>query len=157
MKRLVFLGVMIVAIVLLAVIGCSAPVVVPGKSGLERMGWGFEPSNIKIKAGETASVNITLDTLKDSGEFSFTISRVKNTSVPYPQTGIQSQDKLSMPKGLEVSIEPSWINASTYNTYHSTVSIKTTPELPAGEYVLFLELQWGLGGRSGGWITVNVE
>ncbi len=152
MKRLVFLGVMIVAIVLLAVIGCSAPVVVPGKSGLERMGWGFEPSNIKIKAGETASVNITLDTLKDSGEFSFTISRVKhNYGSPL------QQERLPMPKGLKVSIEPSRFTASPYNTCHSTVTIKTTPELPAGEYVLCLELQWGLGGRSGGWITVNVE
>lgn len=136
MKEPVRFCTMAVVVILLAVIGCSVPEVIPpGRSGLENPSWWLEPSDVAMKAGETASVNIVLDTLKGSGEFSYTICRVKNAHVPYYQNiGVSPQDRLPMPKGLEVSIEPSQFRASPYKTYHALVTIRTTRFLPMSTY-----------------------
>ena len=158
MKELVRFCTTALVVIMLAVIGCSVPEVIPpGRSGLENPSWWVEPADVEMKAGETASVNIVLDTLKGSGEFSYTICRVKNAHVPYYQNiGVSPQDRLPMPKGLEVSIEPSQFRASPYKTYHALVTIRTTPEVPADEYIFFLEQRWDQVGTGGQCLAVNI-
>jgi len=120
----------------------------PGKSLLEAARIEFDDF-VKLKAGETKSLDVTLETLKHGpGEVAYTISRVAKE---------YDEDKLPMPEGLDVSIEPSKFTAYPNNTYHSTITIKTTHELPSGEYVLLFDWSFEHVEKGTGWITVNVE
>jgi hypothetical protein len=127
---------------------------IPGKSLLESAHIDYSHS-VERKAGETKSLDITLDMRKDSlRRVSFAIWRVSK---------IYAEDRLPMPEGLDVSVEPSNFIAAPNNTYQSTIIIKTSPELPPGEYVLLLDVKADMLRGSGwkrwasGWITVNIE
>ena len=137
----------------------TSPAPTPPGSGILGMPETIFGHSVQLKAGETKSLDATLKTKENGpGEFTYTIFRVKHEYGEYLQdVGIPLEDRLPMPEGLEVSIEPSRFTAYPHNTYHSVVTIKTTPELPAGEYVLFLDQYFEHVLKGGGWITVTVE
>ena len=131
----------------------------PGRWIFEASSTIFEHS-VQLKAGETKSLDVTLETGREGpGEVTYTIFRLKHR---YPlvysgDIGVPLEDRLPMPEGLEASIEPSRFMVYPHNTYHAVVTIKTTPELPAGEYILFLDQRSEHVACGGGCITVTVE
>jgi hypothetical protein len=111
----------------------------------------FEDS-VQLKAGETKSLDVALYTKKDFGpgprEVSYKLFRVAG----------YVHDEIPMPEWLEVSIEPAKFMAYPYAEYHSTITIKTTPELsPGGYYFRFESESEGSPMWTGGWITVTIE
>ena len=94
--------------------------------------------SVSIKAGETKSLDVTLETRKSGpGKVIYEISGV--------------------PNGLEVSIEPSQFMAYPDMEYHSTITIKASPALPLGEYRLSFGKNFEKVFSGIGWIKVNVE
>ncbi len=137
MRRPFVLYPAIIMIILSAFIGCSAPTPVPGKSHLSMARVRYDDS-ISIKAGETKSVDVTLETRKSGpGQVIYEISRV--------------------PDGLDVSIEPSQFMAYPETVYHSTITIKASPELAPGEYRLLFGKNFERVFSGVGHIKVNVE
>ncbi len=137
MKRLVALYPAIMIIILSAAISCSAPTPVPGKSHFS-MARVLHDDSVSIKAGETKSLDVTLETRKSGpGQVIYEISRV--------------------PDGLDVSIEPSQFMAHPETVYHSTITIKASPELASGEYQLLFGKNFERVFSGVGWIKVNVE
>jgi len=125
----------------------QTPVTIPGKSLLESARVLYADS-VDLKAGETRLIDVTLETRKDGpGEFSCVIFR---TDKEY------GKDTLPMPRGLEVSIEPPKVMASPNNTYHLTITIKTTPDIALGEYWLRFEQDFENVFRATGWIRVKI-
>jgi len=148
MKKLAISGVVILAVILLAVIGCSAPKPIPGKSHFSMARVLYDDS-VSIKAGETKSFDVTLETRKQGpGKVIYEISRV---------AGEYSGNKLPLPAGLDVSIEPSQFMAYPDMEYHSTVTIKASPELQPGKYRLSFGKYFEKVFSGVGWIEVSVE
>ena len=137
MKKLAISGVVILAVILLAVIGCSAPKPIPGKSHFSMARVLYDDS-VSLKAGETKSLDVTLETRKSGpGRIIYEISRV--------------------PDGLDVSIKPSQFMANPDTEYHSTITIKASPELQPGEYRFSFGKNFERVFSGAGWIKVNVE
>ena len=137
MKRLVALYLAIMMIILSTVIGCSASTPVPGKSHLSMARVLYDDS-VSIKARETKSLDVTLETRKSGpGQVIYEISRV--------------------PDGLDVSIEPSQFMAYPETVYHSTITVKASTELPPGEYRLLFGKNFERVFSGVGHIKVNVE
>ena len=112
----------------------------------------FEDS-VQLKAGETESLDVALYTKKDFGSAPHEV-RYKLFRVATGYGG----DEISMPEGLEVSIEPTKFMAYPNAEYHSTITIKTTPELTPGGYCFRFESECeGSPMWTGGWITITVE
>ena len=148
MTKLTVLYLAIMIIILSAVIGCSAPKPIPGKSHFS-IARAYYDDSVVLKIGETKLIDVTLETREDgAGEFSCVIFR---TDKEY------GEDTLPMPSGLEVSIEPPKVMAYPNNTYHLTITIKTSPEIVASEYWLRLEQNFEKVFKTTGWIKVNVE
>lgn len=106
--------------------------------------------SLELKAGETKSVSLTLEVKKDIRGpelFTYTISRT---------SGEYSEDKLAMPEGLEVDIEPSELTACPNTTYISILTIRTSADVDAGEYYFLLEQYLENGFRGGGWLRIAV-
>jgi hypothetical protein len=156
----------VASIIILTIAGCrssgpasvpTSSAVPPGLAVLNAFRLVFNPS-IEIKAGDTGSVDVTLETHKDGpGKVIYTLFRVSSPNAPYNEGGIPSGYRLPMPQGMVVSIEPSGFDASPNNIYQSLVTVRTTPELISGEYVLFLDLNFENVAEGGGNITVNVS
>ena len=152
-KTLIIIGTLLVTLPL--VLGACAPAPpVPGRGvgPLTTSQIRFEDSAL-LKAGETKSLDVGLYTKEDFGpgphEVSYKLFRVARG---------YGQDEIPMPEGLEVSIEPARFMAYPNAAYHSTITIKTSPELSPDEYCFRFESEckdspmW-----TGGWITVIVE
>lgn len=116
--------------------------------------WGsFNNKSITLKPGETKETYYTLHTGEGGpGEVSYEIYRItgKVNTLPTPE-----EEKLPMPEGMKVSIEPSKFFVRTHLSYVSKITIETSPELSPGEYVLCMDI-FGVGGLSNQWLTVNV-
>jgi len=152
--RKVGIVVALIVTVLLLLGACAPGPSTPGRgvSPLTTSQTWFEDSAL-LKAGETKSLDVALHTREDIGpgphEVSYTLFRVARGC---------GADEIPMPEGLEVSIEPTRFMAYPNAEYHSTITIKTTPELSPGEYCFRFESEckdspmW-----TGGWITVIVE
>ena len=110
----------------------------------------FQPSKVELKAGETAEENITLETRKNGpGLVHYTVpSRVKD---------VYSTEEPPWPDGLNISIEPSDFMAYPNETYISTLTVTTTPDLLQGEYVFRLGSHFEGVETGGGWLTVVVN
>ncbi|WP_225353799.1 hypothetical protein [Methanolacinia petrolearia] len=63
----------------------------------------------------------------------------------------------SWPDGLNISIEPSDFMAYPNETYISTLTVTTTPDLLQGEYVFRLGSHFEGVETGGGWLTVVVN
>ena len=146
----------VLLIIALLLLGACAPAAPPspgsGVSPLTTSSIWFE-SSAQLKAGEAKSLDVALYTKKDFGpgphEVSYKLFRVARG---------YGQDEIPMPEGLEVSIEPARFTAYPNAEYHSTITIKTTPELSLGEYCFRFESECeGSPMWTGGWITVTVE
>jgi len=136
-KKLAISGVLILAVLLLAVIGCSDPTPTPGKSHLSMARVLYDDS-VSLKAGETKSLDVTLETRKSGpGRIIYEISRV--------------------PDGLDVSIEPSQFMAYPDTEYNSTITIKASPDLQPGKYRLSFGKNFERVFSGVGWIEVSVE
>lgn len=137
MRKMNISGVLILAALLLAVIGCSTPAPTPGKSHLSMARVLYDDS-ISLKAGDTKSLDVTLETRKSGpGRIIYEISRV--------------------PDGLDVIIEPSQFMANPDTEYHSTITIKASPELQPGEYRFSFGKNFERVFSGVGWIEVSVE
>jgi len=124
-----------IMIVLVAVVGCSAPTPTPGKSHL-LMARVLHDDSVLIKAGETKSLDVTLETRKSGpGRVIYEISGATD--------------------GLDVTIEPSRFMAQPETVYHST--IKASPELAPGKYRLSFGHNFEKVFSGVGWIEVSVE
>jgi len=107
--------------------------------------------NIQLKAGETKSLNLTLTVKNDihwPEEFSWEVYLVGSE---------YDENELSMPAGLEISMEPSRFTAYPNTIYNLKITVTTTTELAPGQYSI--RYQSYLGGHSlgKGTITVNIE
>jgi len=130
-------GGVILATLLLVLIGCSEPTPTPGKSHL-LMARVRHDDSISIKAGETKSLDVTLETRRSGPG-----------TVIYEISGA--------PEGLDVGIEPSQFIAQPETVYHSTITIKASPELAPGEYRLSFGHNFEKVFSGVGWIEVSVE
>jgi len=136
MKKLAISGVVILAI-LLTMIGCSTATPIPGKSHLSMARVLYDDS-VSLKAGEMKSLDVTLETRKSGpGRIIYEISKV--------------------PDGLDVSIEPLQFMANPDTEYHSTITIKASPELQPGEYRFSFGKNFERVFSGVGWIEVSVE
>ena len=130
-----------------------APRPVPGASGLYLPRGFLRDNYITLKPGETKETYYTLLTGEGGpGEVSYEIYRITGrvNALPMPE-----EEKLPMPEGLKVSIEPSKFFVRTHQSYTSKITIETSPELSPGKYVLCMDIS-GVGGLSNRWLTVNV-
>ncbi|MDY0387661.1 MAG: hypothetical protein RBT65_11155 [Methanolobus sp.] len=122
-------------------------ITVPGLSLLGHPVFAW-PDKVELRAGETKEVNLYLETRKNGpGMVIYSIFRVENST---------EDDKIPMPPGLNISIEPSSFMAYPNETYNSTISIKTNPDLPRGEYALRTHIYFEDVQEGGGWMTVSV-
>ncbi|ADN36313.1 hypothetical protein Mpet_1556 [Methanolacinia petrolearia DSM 11571] len=110
----------------------------------------FQPSTVGLKAGETAEENITLRTGGEGpGMVHYSVS-------PRVKAGYPTEEP-SWPDGLNISIEPSDFMAYPNETYISTLTVTTTPDLLQGEYVFRLGSHFEGVETGGGWLTVVVN
>lgn len=125
----------------------EVPVVVPGRSHFNQSRF-MCPDMVKLSAGETKEVNITLETRKSGpGKVTYNFSRMKR---------VYSDEEILMPDGLNVSIVPSTFMMYPNETYNSTVTINTSQDLPRGEYALSIHVFFEGNITGAGWLTVNV-
>ncbi len=107
--------------------------------------------SIKIKAGETKSLDVTLEVRKDIREpasFSYKILRVAKE---------YGKDELPIPEGMKISIEPSRFTIYPNTAYQSTIIIKTSRELVPGEYFFKFEKYYRDAHWMGSWIELSLE
>jgi hypothetical protein len=137
MKKFTILCLAIIIVTIVVVISCSSPTPVPGKSHLT-MARVLHDDSVSLKAGETKSLDVTLETRKSGpGQVIYEISRV--------------------PDGLDVSIEPSQFMAYPDEEYYSTITIKASSEFAPGEYRLNFGYNFERVFSGVGHITVNAE
>ena len=131
-----------------------APWAPPGAAVLYLPHGCLHNNSITLKPGETKETYYTLHTGEGGpGEVSYNIYRItgKVNKVPMPE-----EEKLPMPEGLTVGIEPNNFLARTHENYTSKITVKTSPGLPSGEYVLCMEEHFD-GRITNPRLTVNVE
>ena len=131
-----------------------SPFTVPGASGLYLPRGYLHNNSITLKPGETKETYYTLHTGEGGpGWVSYNIYRItgKVNMLPMPE-----EEKLPMPEGLTVSIAPNNFLARTHENYTSKITVKTSTELPPGEYVLCIEKHFD-GSLTNHWLTVNAE
>ena len=105
---------------------------------------------ILIKAGETTSLELVLNvgkTIREPTPVSYQISYVAR---------LGSTDKLPMPLGLNVSIQPSVFMLYLNTTYKPIIVVRTSPDLPSGDYWLLIERSYA-DRTSSDWIRLIVE
>ncbi|MCM1987677.1 hypothetical protein [Methanococcoides seepicolus] len=111
---------------------------VPGASGFYQPHVTLHNDSITL---ETGQIEETYCTYHTGGlgirEISYNIYRItgKSNALPMPD-----EEKLPMPAGLSVNIEPSKFISKNFADYISHVTIKTSPDLPSGEYILNIEV-----------------
>ena len=115
------------------------------------MSKGHYEDDVQLKAGETKSLDFTLETKNDihwPSQFSYEIYKVG---------GEYEEDKLPMPDGLEMFMEPSSFMAYPNTVYRFSIMVETAPELVPGEYFICFEQHLEGAFDSRGWIKVTVE
>ncbi len=119
----------------------------PGTPMLDRSSLVYDTS-IEIRPGETKTFYATLQTRKDGpGDFSANVIGTDN---------LYSENTVSVPAGLAISVAPSQFKADHNNTYRFAITIMTTPSLAKGEYWLRLEGTFANVFQHKGWIIVKV-
>ncbi|MFP3975396.1 MAG: hypothetical protein ACOC6S_02805 [Chloroflexota bacterium] len=118
-------------VVVLLVVPGNSCVPPPGKSHTEQPQLsGPVPSVIEMEAGETKHAELTLFTRdKGKGLVRYKVSRMK---APPPD------EELPMPEGLTLEVTPSSFTAQPDETYHHNLTVKTTPQLSHGVYMLYI-------------------
>ena len=120
---------------------------VPGISGFYR-GHTYltdEDHEITVRAGETVTATYLHQAgIGGTGFVQYNLSQVsgKLNMMPMPQ-----EEKRPFPESMQVSISPNNYTARSFGYYPSTLSIKTDPSHPPGDYVVLIEAD-GLGTNS---------
>lgn len=130
-----------------------APYPVPGASGLYQPHGSLHDNSITLEPGEVEDTYYTIHTRGGGiGEVTYKVYRItgKKNILPMPD-----EEKLPMPNGLNVSIEPSKFIARNFANYTSNITVKTSPELPIGEYILCIEVL-SSGMLTHDFLTVNM-
>jgi len=116
-------------------------------------------NHVELRPGQIKSIDVFLTIRKPAQmNVSYGIFVARKVEQYSPLENGVPYEKLSTPPGLEVTIKPSDFIAYPGKTHTSVVEIKTSSELPQGEYQLFLEVFLDNNRWPGsGWITVNVK
>jgi len=122
---------------------------IPGISGVYSP-WGqLHDNSITLKPGETKETYYTLHTGEGGpGNVTYTLFRVRKE---------YGEDRLPIPKGLTVTIEPNKFLARSHEDYTSKLTIKTSSELLQGKYVLSFNVYFENEMKGEEWIIINVE
>ena len=122
---------------------------IPGISGVYSP-WGqLHDNSITLKPGETKETYYTLHTGEGGlGKVAYTLFRVRKE---------YGEDRLPIPKGLTVTIEPNKFLARSHEDYTSKLTIKTSSELLQGKYVLSFNVYFENEMKGEEWIIINVE
>lgn len=103
---------------------------VPGASGLYQPYLTLQNESITLETGQIGETYCTYYTggvgIRD---ISYEVHRISDES-----------DELPVPSGLTVNIEPSNFIAKNFENYTSHITVKTSPDLPSGEYILNVEI-----------------
>ncbi len=103
---------------------------VPGASGFYQPYLTLQNESITLEAGQNGETYCTYHTggmgIRD---ISYDVHRTTDKS-----------DALPIPAGLTVNIEPSNFIAKNFENYTSHITVKTSPDLPSGEYILNIEI-----------------
>ena len=111
---------------------------VPGASGLCSSHGSLADNSMTLEQGEEGNTYYTIHAGGDGlGKVSYQVYRIRNIMhrLPMPE-----EEKLPMPEGLNVSIEPSNFIARNFMDYTSKITVKTGPELARGEYILCIDV-----------------
>jgi hypothetical protein len=111
----------------------------------------FGLDEIQIETGETKFFNITLVMRKDFKEpesFKWEV---------YPLSGEYQDDKISVPNGLVLNIEPAEFTVYPNITYSLPLTIAVTSDVTPGEYYLKLDCYLEGGLWTEGLIKVTVD
>ncbi|WAI01439.1 hypothetical protein [Methanogenium organophilum] len=110
----------------------------------------LDPETADMRAGETWEGYITLETKRNG-------PGMVHYAIPSRIESVYSDEELAWPKGLNISIEPSDFMAYPNETYNSTITIKTAPDLLQGEYVFRYHHLFEGVMEGGGSLTVVVS
>lgn len=148
-KLAMIASILTITLLTTSLVGCQrSPETNPGEPLLLRYRLVYDHT-LTLKAGETKSATIPLETRKDGpGEVTYSIYQVTNQ---------YSEEKLPAIEDLDTKIEQSTFMAYPEATYYSTIVIKTNPQLAVGDYYLMLEYHFENVAEGRGWIRVNVE
>jgi len=130
-----------------------APYPIPGASGLYQPHGSLHVNSLTLEPGEVADTYFTFHTGGGGiGEITYKLYRItgKKNVVPIPE-----EEKLPMPNGLNISIEPSKFISRNFMNYTTIITVKTSPELPSNEYILCFEIS-SSGMLMHDFLTVNV-
>ncbi len=121
------------------------PYPIPGESLLYQPHGGLNTDSITLKPGETKNVYYTLHTGRGGiGKVNYSVYRISETTYrAYVKHSMTNLTPVSMPAGLNVTIDPSRFIARSFENYTSKITVKTTPELPPGEYILNIKVSYG--------------
>ncbi len=104
---------------------------------------------ILVEAGQSVSHEFGLDaskTIREPSPVGCQIFRV---------SGNGSRDKLAVPVGLEVSMQPSTFTLYRNATYKPIIVVRTSPDLPSGDYWLLIETSYG-DHTTRNWVRLSV-
>lgn len=107
--------------------------------------------SVELEAGETKLLNVISEVKKDIREPQEHKQKIFRVDNEY------ADDELPLPQGFEVNIEPARFTVYPNTTYESTITIRTTKEIPPGEYFLKLEKYLGNLLWMACWIKVTVQ
>ena len=111
---------------------------VPGASGLFSSHGSLADNSMTLEQGREGNAYYTIHIGGEGlGKISYQVYRIRNIMhrLPMPE-----EEKLPMPEGLNVSIEPSNFIARNFMDYTSKITVKTGPELARGEYILCIDV-----------------
>ena len=127
--------------------------IVPGVSGLCSSHGSLHGNSMTLEQGKEGNAYYTIHIGGEGlGKISYQVYRIRNIMhrLPMPE-----EEKLPMPEGLNVSIEPSNFIARNFEDYTSKIIVKTGMELAPGEYILCIEVATS-GMLTNDLLTVNV-
>jgi len=112
--------------------------IVPGASGLCSSHGSLHGNSMTLEQGREGNAYYTIHIGGEGlGKVSYQVYRIRNIMhrLPMPE-----EEKLPMPEGLSVSIEPNNFIARNFADYTSKITVKTGPELARGEYILCMDV-----------------
>ncbi len=117
---------------------------VPGVSGFYHGHASLNDSDreLTIAAGENSTATYLFQSgLGGSGFVQYNLSRISGdlNMMPMP-----ADEKKPFPPGMQVTISPNNYTARSFGYYPSTLTVKTSPDLPFGDYHILIEAD-GLG------------
>jgi hypothetical protein len=154
--RLIRPAIILLWVVTFSAVGCTQSGKHPGEgpghgTPFNSAGGGISADSVTVTAGKATSLDFVYTT-KNNGPGKLRLD-VFNIGEPFRGLPIE----VPMPSGLEVSVKPKELIAYPNHTYHQTISINTSVELPPGTYWLVWQSIFEFGPEIQGALTVTVE